>query len=299
MELTGIAIVVAAAACYAAATVMARLAYRVGADPVIVVGVRFVVGTLTLLAAAAALGRVRRLPVARLRWLAVMGVVSVAVGILFFAAVERLGAGTATLVLYVHPALVAAFAAVFGWERFGWMKGLTLAAGLAGVALVVGTPRGALDGAGVVLGIAAALSLAAYVLLARRAGEGIDPILAGAWVLAIAAVAFIAPAAALDTLDLGQGAEAWRWLLGVGAASGVAFALFLAAVARLGPSRASIGASAEPLLAVVFAAAFVGERLTGSQLLGAFLVVAAVALLPLVERGAVALGDAAPLGRDR
>ncbi|HVM12194.1 MAG TPA: DMT family transporter [Actinomycetota bacterium] len=292
----GLGVVVVAAAFFAAATVMARLAYAAGADPPIVVALRFVVGA-AVLWVVVAIGRRR----ARLRrndalWMVAMGAVSVVVGLLFFAAVQRLGAGPGTLTLYAHPALVAGVAAVLRWERFGPLKAVALLVGLGGVALVVGTPAGGIDAVGVLLGLGAAVALAVYVLQAKRAGEGVEPVVAGAWVLSSAAVVFVPPAVAGGLLDLGQTAAAWGWLAGLGAATGAAFALFLKAVSLLGPSRASIGASAEPLLAVVFGALLLGERLSAIQLVGGTLVIAAVALLPMVESRSVALGEAPPLG---
>jgi drug/metabolite transporter (DMT)-like permease len=292
-------VVVTAAFFYAAATVMARLAYARGADPLTLVAVRFSVGAAVLWASAVALRRPGAVPRGRRSLLLWMGVVSVAVGILFFAAVERLGAGTATLALYAHPAMVAVLAAVLGWERFGLGKGLALLMGVAGVALVVGTPRGDPDPTGVLLGLGAAVALAGYVLLARRSTEGVDAVLSGAVVLTVAAMVYVVPAGAAGVLDLSLPPRAWAWLVAGAASSGVAFALFLSAVGRLGPSRASIGASAEPVLAVILAAAFLGERLTALQAVGAGLIVAVVAVLPLIDRGSVAVGEMPALGSDR
>jgi drug/metabolite transporter (DMT)-like permease len=298
-ESRGIAVVVSAAFFYAAATVMARLAYARGADPLTLVAVRFALGAVVLWTLAVALRRPRFVPRHSRGTLVWMGAVSVVVGVLFFGAVERLGAGTATLALYAHPAMVAAGASVLGWERFGAWKSAALAGGVAGVALVVGTPRGDIDPAGVLLGLGAAVALAAYVLLARRGGRDVDPVVSGAVILTVSATLYLAVAVPAGILELGLSSRAWGWLVGGAASSGAAFALFLAAVGRLGPTRASLGASAEPVLAVLLAAIFLGERLTALQAAGAGLIVAVVALLPLIERAPAAVGDVPPLGADR
>lgn len=298
-EIAGIAIILMAGVSFASASVLAKVAYR--ESPVeagTLVAVRLATGAVVLWLAAAGLRLPRRLPAGRAPVVAGLGLLQAAVGGLFFAALDRVGAGTATLLLYAHPALVTVLAVALGRERFGPVKALALGLGLGGVTLVLGTPGGRLDPTGAAMALGAALLLAVYVVGAQRAVQGVHPVIAGAWVLTGAAIAFAVPSAAAGGIDPSIGLEGWGWTLAVGISSGTAIALFLAAVARLGPSRSSIGATIEPVAAVVLSAAFLGERLTGPQLAGGALVVAAVALLPLVERGPVALGDAAPMSGD-
>jgi drug/metabolite transporter (DMT)-like permease len=85
----------------------------------------------------------------------------------------------------------------------------------------------------------------------------------------------------MEGADLFSLPEGWEWGLLVGVATGAGIALFLAGLARLGPIRASIGQTVEPVAAVALGAVVLAETLTGVQLVGAVLVVAAVGILPL------------------
>jgi drug/metabolite transporter (DMT)-like permease len=78
----------------------------------------------------------------------------------------------------------------------------------------------------------------------------------------------------------------WLWLAGIVAVSTVAaIVLFFAGLARVGPSRASIISTVEPLVTVSLAFVVFGERLAAIQLLGGALVLASVVLLQLRSGG--------------
>jgi drug/metabolite transporter (DMT)-like permease len=94
----------------------------------------------------------------------------------FYASVTRLPLAEATLLQYTNPLWAAALAALTLGERIRGREVLALAAGLAGVAMVVGPGLAHARGAGVGAGAAAvglvgaACSAAAYVVI-RRLGR--------------------------------------------------------------------------------------------------------------------------------
>lgn len=280
-ELVGVALVLASAASFSSATILAKLAFdeRVTAETLI--GVRLAGGALFLWILAGASRQARRFPPGRATSLLAMGIISAAVAVLFFQSLARIEASATTLLFYAHPAMVAGAAFVLGRERLGLIKLGTLVLGLAGVALVVGAPRGGMDALGLAMALGAAVGAAGYVVVAQRAIVGVHPLAAGALVLTGATVAFVPPAAAAGTLDLGVSGEGWRFLALVGATSAAGFALFLGALRRLGPTRTAIGASFEPVVTVALAAVVLDETLSPLQLVGGAMVVAALAILPL------------------
>jgi drug/metabolite transporter (DMT)-like permease len=78
----------------------------------------------------------------------------------------------------------------------------------------------------------------------------------------------------------------WLWLAGIAVVSTVvAIALFFAGLRRVGPSRASIISTVEPLVTVGLAFVVFGERLSATQLLGGVLVLAAVVVLQTFGTG--------------
>jgi len=268
---------------FASATVMVKLAFREEAGLGVLVVSRLGLGALLLWGIALLRGVTIRVPEGR--WPAVwwMGALSAVVGVLLFGATERIPASTTTLLLYVYPAMVAAISVALGRERPSATKIAALLIGLLGVLLVLGTPTGSLDPVGIALALAAALALALYVIAAQRGAAGMSPLVAGALILSTATVVYLPFGLLSGELTSGGLGDAWWLVAGVGVATGVAIALFLAGLARLDPVRASIGSTWEPVAAVVLSAIFLSERLSGLQLVGGLLVVAAVATLPLIR----------------
>jgi drug/metabolite transporter (DMT)-like permease len=200
----------------------------------------------------------------------------------YFAALERIDASLLSLLVYTFPAIVTVAAIVLGRERFAGRRvgALTLASG--GLALVVaGAGAGALDPLGAALGLAAAVVYSAYILAGEGIARRVRPELLAALVCSGAAVALTAGALLLGELRLGQlTAAGWGWLACLAAVSTVgAIGLFFAGLARVGPTTASILATAEPLVTVLLAFLVFSETLTSIQLGGGALVVAAAATI--------------------
>lgn len=278
----GILLVMLAGTCFASATVTGGLALRSGADTEGVVLSRLALGALVLWGVVLVRGLPVAVPRARRSTLAWMALLSTSVGILLFGAVGRIGPPTATLLLYVHPALVALISVLLRRERLTPGKTAALAVGLTGVLLVLWTPVDRLDPLGVILALAGALALSLYVVAAQTGSRGMPPAVVGAVVLTGATVVYLPVLVAVGAPQAG-GASGWAWLAVVGVATGSAIAFFLAALARLGPIRASIGATVEPVMAVILSAVLLGDVLAAAQLGGAALVIGAVAILPLTK----------------
>jgi drug/metabolite transporter (DMT)-like permease len=200
----------------------------------------------------------------------------------YFAALERIDASLLSLLVYTFPAIVTVAAIMLGRERFAGRRvgALVLASG--GLALVVaGAGAGALDPLGAALGLAAAVVYSAYILVSEGIAKRVPAELLAALVCSGAAVALTAGAVLLGELRLGQlTAAGWGWLACLAAVSTVgAIGLFFAGLARVGPTTASILATAEPLVTVLLAFLVFSETLTSIQLGGGALVVAAAATI--------------------
>jgi drug/metabolite transporter (DMT)-like permease len=73
--------------------------------------------------------------------------------------------------------------------------------------------------------------------------------------------------------------QAWPGLFGIGLfAAAIAIQAFYASVARIGAAQASLMATVEPLVVVALGVTFLGEMLTGLQILGALIVLIGVLL---------------------
>ncbi len=143
---------------------------------------------------------------------------------LFYAALGRTSAPFATLLHYAYLLGVTGVAALLGRERLGARRTAALGAVLIGVALV-GGGAGSPDPLGIVLALASASAYAAYILLSDRMLRGVDPVAFAALLVTGAAGAFLVFGASrgeLGTIGAGAGAIAGSVIPGIGTGAGAA-----------------------------------------------------------------------------
>ena len=235
-------------------------------------------------------------------WIAAFGICGLAfVHFLYFAAIQRLDIGTALVIEYIAPVLVAAWARFFVHEPVRRRLWVALTVALGGLALVVELPRGVtLNGVGVAAAFAGAFAYAFYILMAdRNLREGRDAPSLLAWGFLFAGVfwAIVQPwwsfpagmvgarASLLGRLD-GVSVPVWLLLLGVVVLGTIVpFVMILSALHHLSPTRVVIVAMLEPVLAALAAFAWLEESLTAEQIVGGLLVLGAVALAQTAQAG--------------
>jgi drug/metabolite transporter, DME family len=238
-----------------------------------------------ILACALALGA-RAWRLARRDWLlaVVIGLLLAAYQACYFTAIAFAGVAVATLItLCTAPVLAALLGVLLLGERVAPVVLLALGGALIGTALLVGqgpaglAPRDQLTGALFALG--SAFGYAAVTVCGRLLSPQAHP-------LQVNAIAFPAGALLLLGLALPQGLVVsyspvgWALLLYLGLApTALAYGLFLAGVRRVGVTAATLVTLLEPLTATVLAWLLLGERFAPLGLLGAALLVAALALL--------------------
>ena len=288
-ERAGLILAIGSAAAFGSLAIFLKLADREGADPVAVLAVRFVGSApLLWLIAIAAWRRGPRRPLIPSTRLAVGGLVLGLAGYaaqaaLFQASVRRAGAALADLLLYAYPALVVLFAWLIGREHPTARRLGVLALATAGVALVLlGGSGASFSAAGAAFGLAAALAYTLYILGSDTIVRGLNPLTLAALVTTGAAIAYVGALIVRGGWDdVHFSATTWGVLGGLVATTVFAIAGFLGALSLIGPSRASILSTVEPVVTVVLAYAILGERLAPAQLAGGAMVVAACVLLQL------------------
>jgi drug/metabolite transporter (DMT)-like permease len=118
-----------------------------------------------------------------------------------------------------------------------------------------------------------------YVLLGARVQPGVGPAFGSAVLMSIAAMGFGLGALVQGRLDFTGAVVAWPSVVGlVVIGTVVPIPLLLFGMTRIGPARASIISTLEPISAALCGLAL-GESMTGLQWLGAGLVVGAVVVV--------------------
>lgn len=232
-------------------------------------------------------------PLPRLRVLGMGTLLGVAALAAFFG-LQRVPAGTFSVIFYSYPALVALIEALFG-ERLSPLAWLALGLTLLGVALTAPDFSAGLSGdnlPGILWALLDALVVAVYIIVSSRLLRGYrDMVRASAWTV-LGALLSLGGLVFVRGLAFPQG-SAWFYLIALALVSTVMPVFGLnAGIQKLGSTRASIIASFEPVLTAVLALIFLGEMMLPVQWLGGALIVTSVILLQ-IRRPAPAPADQA------
>lgn len=274
----GVAWIVVSATGFGAMAIFAKIAYREEVSLTSMLFLRFTLAGLLLAAWGAAQGM--RWPRGRdLLWVAAMGGLGyVGQAYCYFSALKYASAGLVGLLLYLYPAIVTILSAMIFRRPIGAARGWAVAIALAGTALTVGGDLQS-QPLGIVLGIGAALIYSLYIV----AGEGVMPrvgALPAATVVMLAAAVVYGGAATAEGFVLPQSLEAW---LAVGAIAIFSTLLaifgFFKGLEKLGASDASTLSTLEPLVTIGLAMLVLGETISGMQMAGGALILAAVIYL--------------------
>ena len=213
-----------------------------------------------------------------------------------FAAFLLTTVAIALICFYTYPALVTVLAVPLYGERLDRVRVGALLLSSAGLVLVVLAPLlGAADVVvnplGVALALLAALCQATFILISGRGYRPMPNLHVSTFVVAMA-FAMAVPLTLLagqagDLLVPFQQPQAWIWIL-AGAITGAAIptVAFITGIGIIGPSRAAILMTIEPLVGVSIAALLLGEQPSLVQIAGGAAVLAGAAILQVAPRGA-------------
>ncbi|MCU1691120.1 MAG: protein of unknown function transrane [Frankiales bacterium] len=277
-RLTGVALALLSSASFGVMPVLTKAVYDDGVGPLGVLSVRFSLAALLLLA----LARLRGEALPRGRGLVALlllgGVGYVAEALFYFSALERISASLTSLLLYTYPPMVVLLTALLARRAPRPVAVACVLAATVGTALTIGRVEGG-QRSGVVLGVAAAVTYAVYIVVSGRVAPRTGPLATSAVVMGGAAVVYDILAVGAQT-RLPHSVGAWSALVAVALVSTVvAVTAFFAALPRLGASDIAVVSTAEPVVAVGSAAVVLGERLGPLQVAGGVLVLLAVVVL--------------------
>jgi len=278
MDLRAIGLGLAFALMWSSAFTSARIIVA-DASPLFALSLRYLVSGLIGVAIAKALGQNWNLTRAQWRATIGFGILQNAVYLgLFFIAMQTIEASFAAIIASTMPLMVALAAWLFMGERLGRLGIAGLIAGLAGVALIMGTrlTQGA-DLTSIAICIIGVLALTIATLTVRSASSGGNllmvvglQMLVGCAALTIATLVFETPrltpswplAIAFTYTCLVPGLTAtWVWFMLVG---------------RIGATRAATFHFLNPFFGVAIAAVLLGEQLGPRDVLGVAIIAAGI-----------------------
>lgn len=274
----GVLWIVLSAAGFGAMAIFAKIAYREGIALTSMLFLRFTIAGLLL--AAWGVWRGMRWPRGKaLLWVTAMGALGyVGQAFCYFSALKHASAGLVSLLLYLYPALVTVLSALLYRRQIGMARGWAIAVALVGTALTVGGDLHS-QPLGIVLGIGAALIYSFYILAGAEVMPRVGALPAATVVMLAAAVVY-GGAARMEGFALPHSAAGWLAVLAIAIFSTLLAILgFFKGLEKLGASDASTLSTLEPLVTIGLAMLVLGETVTGTQMAGAAMILAAVIYL--------------------
>jgi drug/metabolite transporter (DMT)-like permease len=293
----GAALVVLSALCYSSLGILGKVAFDAGMTVPSLMATRFVVSAVALRAIQAAVPALRRMARAAPKGAGLFlwgGFGLAGQSALFFGSLKFVSASLAEVLLYTCPAWLALILWVARRRRPPAEVLLAIACALGGTWLAAAPHLSGASRTGVLLGVAAGVWYAAFLLALARLSAPVHP-----WVATTRVVTGAACAWCVLTLVTGYAAPhepgAWPAIgLMVLLPTLGGFTLFVIGMQRTGPQVAAILSNFEPIGTLALAAVLLGERLRPGQWIGAALILAAAVILAVRSPAPGASGAGAP-----
>lgn len=208
----------------------------------------------------------------------------------YFIALRSLPASLCVLIAYIYPSLVVLAGWLFLRRQISIWVGVALVASFLGVALLVGGAKFQVAWA-LAFAVTSPMIYTAYILIGERVMSGVPAVGASAAIMSGTAIAFCSLAGVEGQLRLPQTATAWAVAVGIAVfPTMIAISFFMAGLPRVGASRAALLSTWEPVVTVMLAVLFLGDRFSIVQAAGGVLVIVAV----IVVQGAHARAPVEP-----
>ena len=222
-----------------------------------------------------------------------------ALNLAMFVAFLRIGIALALLIFYIYPAFVALASMLWFGERLDRLRWAALAISMSGVVLVVAGAGdlGSLDARGIGLAVIGAIAQTYYALAAHHGFRAVPGTQAAAFTMGGAALVYLVAALVIGRLpEMAQPLESlatiWPVLVAGILGAGLATVCFIGGIRLLGPARATILSTLEPVVGVALAAILFGTVPSSLQFLGGALIIAAGIVLQLRPSGEIAEHEA-------
>ncbi len=209
-------------------------------------------------------------------------------------AIQVLPLSIAILAYFVYPLVTGIAAAALRLERLGWRSFVTAVAAFCGLALMLGTQPAVLAPIGLLAAFAAAICRVVGLLITRAALGGTDARVTTWYSLAPAALVFVAVSLFTGTFNPPLTGAGWVAFFGMGVTTTLSTLWIYVSTARVGAFRTALVMNLEPVLSSVFSFALLGEAVTGLQLVGGGVMVAALCAFQLRRRTPLPLRGLAP-----
>jgi drug/metabolite transporter, DME family len=220
-----------------------------------------------------------------------LGVLGVAASNYFYyVAIQRTNVAIAIIIQYTAPVWVLLYVVARGQQKLTAQKVAAVGTALTGVFLAIGiVGRGQmfrLDSYGLMAAVLASFSFAFYNIGGHSILARYDRWRVLVWTLASASTVWLLVNPPWKVIAAHYGRSEWTFLFVFSMLSVLGpFSLYFHGLQYLEPTRAIIASCLEPVFSILLAAAVLGESVRAIQGVGIVLVLAAIVIVQLPERG--------------
>ena len=202
---------------------------------------------------------------------------------LYFAALERISAGTTSLLLYLAPAFVVLYQRILFAKKAKLEQLLAIGLSLVGLLVILGLPSQADQNLfGLFLAVLTGAMYGAYLTASERLLSGLPAFAVTAHTSLASALGFAFYAATRHELRFVNSSLEWALMAAIVVVPTlIAIPAMFASIGKIGASRASILFTLEPVFVLLIAAIWLFEPLSFSQILGGSLILASAILAQL------------------
>lgn len=207
-----------------------------------------------------------------------------AMSALNLAALTKISASLASMLLCLYPVFVTGIYILLGRQTFYWSLLWCLLTCAAGLYLLLDIRSGEFHAWGTILAVGASIAYAGYIVLGSTIREQMDPILRATCIMSGAWISFSITGFSTQSIQFDFLPAGWFWISCVVVIATVLPVMFFwTAIERIGAVNASIIGILEPLATVVLSALFLHEVMEFHQMIGVFLILASVFMLQFIQ----------------
>jgi drug/metabolite transporter (DMT)-like permease len=279
----GYLLVVVAAAIFGASSVIVKYTYSTGLSPIPVLIMQGLISSTIAWGWVMFRGRSARLPAAIIPWMVAQGAIGgFLTSILFYTALEALGAALATLLLFTYPAFVVLYEVVFNHQQLSLYEKVALALAFVGLVFCIGVLDagiGAVTAWAVIMAIASAVTNAFLNINGERLLAICETPVVTAWSMTFSTLMMLIIYQPVWLLTISLSWQQAILLLAGAVSFLVPLIFYLAGIKRIGAGIASIVSTAEIPFTLLLAWFFLQEMLDGWQIFGGFLITLSIIIL--------------------
>ena len=286
-KINGIIYTVASSAAFGVMPILAKIAYKGGANAITVLFLRFFLAAVILLPYIVITKKNFKINKAQLKHIILLAVVGyTATAYTLFLSYNYISVGLATTMHFIYPVIVTVFAVILYKEKLYSSKILALVLSILGIYLLVGGDNTTLSFMGVCFAIASGFFYAYYIVgVSHSEVNKIDTFVLTFYLSSIAALSFFIVGMINGQLSFNMNAYSFLASSGIALVSTVlALTMFLKGIKIIGPSSAAILSTLEPIVSIILGVVILKEKLSLTIVIGCVLILFSVVILTLGQR---------------